>query len=62
MVRRPFTNFAAACLLAPVLSLVAFAEPAKDGLVAHWDFNEGKGDILHDRSGNGNDGKIHGAK
>ena len=22
------------------------------GLVAHWNFDEGKGDILHDRSGN----------
>ena len=32
------------------------------GLVAHWDFNEGKGGVLHDRSGDKNDGKIHGAK
>ena len=32
------------------------------GLVAHWDFDEGKGDVLHDRSGNNNHGKIHGAK
>ena len=33
-----------------------------DGLVAHWAFDEGKGDVLHDRSGNKNNGKIHGAK
>jgi len=34
----------------------------KPGLVAHWDFNEGTGSILHDRSGNENHGKIAGAK
>ena len=38
-----------------------WAERAK-GLVAHWDFDEGKGDVLHDISGNKNDGKIRGAK
>jgi hypothetical protein len=32
-----------------------------DGLVGSWDFDEGSGDILHDRSGHGNDGQIHGA-
>ena len=32
------------------------------GLVARWDFNEGKGDVLNDRSGNNNHGKIHGAR
>ena len=32
------------------------------GLVAHWEFDEGKGEVLHDRSGNENHGKIHGAK
>jgi hypothetical protein len=31
------------------------------GLVAHWDFDEGSGDVLHDVSGNGNDGTIYGA-
>jgi hypothetical protein len=31
------------------------------GLVAHWDFDEGTGDVLHDVSGNGNDGEIYGA-
>lgn len=33
-----------------------------EGPVAHWNFGEGKGAILHDRSGNKNHGKIHGAK
>ena len=32
------------------------------GLVAHWDFTEGSGEVLHDRSGHGNDGAIKGAK
>jgi len=27
-------------------------------IVAHWQFDEGTGDVLHDRSGNGNDGKL----
>jgi|GEM_PF-4179605 hypothetical protein len=31
------------------------------GLVAYWDFNEGNGDTLHDKSGNGNNGIIKGA-
>ena len=35
---------------------------AAEGLVGHWTFDEGKGDVLRDRSGNGNHGKIHGAK
>ena len=40
----------------------AAAAQSENGLVAHWDFNEGKGDVLHDRSGNANHGKIQGAK
>jgi len=32
-----------------------------DGLVAEWHFDEGAGSILHDSSGNGNDGMIYGA-
>jgi len=46
-------------ILFPVCGVLAADE---EGLVAHWDFSEGKGDILHDRSGNNNHGKIHGAK
>lgn len=30
------------------------------GLVAHWDFDEGSGEVVKDKSGNGNDGKIYG--
>ncbi len=32
-----------------------------EGLVAEWRFDEGAGSVLHDSSGNGNDGTIHGA-
>ena len=31
------------------------------GLVAHWDFDDGGGTTLHDRSGNGHHGRISGA-
>ena len=37
------------------------ARAAEDGLVAYWDFNEGDGLELHDKSGNKNDGNIYGA-
>ena len=51
------------CTLATISLFCAIAQAAgNDGLVAHWDFEEGKGDILQDRSGQGNHGKIHGAK
>jgi len=29
--------------------------------VAEWTFDEGRGEVVKDRSGNGNDGKVHGA-
>ncbi len=32
-----------------------------DGLIAHWSFDEGTGNVLHDASGGGHDGTIHGA-
>ena len=37
----------------------AFGQPK---IVASWNFDEGKGDVLHDVSGNGHDGKIFGAR
>ena len=33
----------------------------QDGLVTAYDFDEGAGAVLHDKSGNGNHGTIHGA-
>jgi len=46
-----------ALLLVPLAALQA-AEPS---LIAHWSFDEGSGNVLHDRSGNKHDGTIHGA-
>ena len=51
------------CLTCAVVSMaVGLVWAAQEGPVAHWDFSEGKGDVLHDRSGSDNHGKIHGAK
>jgi len=36
-------------------------EHSDNGLVAEWHFDKGKGNIVKDSSGNGNDGIIHGA-
>jgi len=33
--------------------------PLDVGLVGYWSFDEGEGEIAHDKSGNGNDGTIH---
>lgn len=46
-------------VVVPMLSL-ATAHAERKGLVAHWDFSEGKGDVLHDRSGNEIHGKLIG--
>ena len=48
-------------------ALILFATTAaalgrEDGLVAHYDFEAGAGNVLHDGSGNGRDGKIVGAQ
>lgn len=47
-----------ALLLAPQAALHAAPKPA---LIAHWAFDEGSGEVLHDQSGNRHDGAIHGA-
>jgi hypothetical protein len=39
----------------------AIPGPPAAGLVAHWTCDEGEGTVLHDVSGNGHDGAIHGA-
>jgi len=41
-----------------VLFSVSFVFAAEEGLVGYWKFDEGKGDVATDSSGNGNDGKI----
>jgi hypothetical protein len=56
-----------------VLLLVAFgcrspeaararSEPATGGLVAHWTFDEGGGDVTRDVTGNGHGARLHGAR
>lgn len=49
--------FVGLCLLC-----AASMSHAEEGLVAHWDFDEGQGDVLRDRSGNDNHGRLHGAE
>ena len=55
---RPTLALLLVLLLAPLAAIPAAAEPS---LIAHWSFDEGSGDVLHDRSGNMHDGTIHGA-
>jgi len=52
-----------ACWFVVAVCCRSFADETANGLVGHWDFDEGAGHIhiLHDRSGNGNDGTIYGA-
>jgi hypothetical protein len=42
------------------LILVGAGQAAEEGLVARYDFEEGDGAVVHDRSGGGHDGKIVG--
>ena len=44
-----------------MIGVVGMTMQAQAALVAYWDFNEGSGTVLHDRSGNGNNGIINGA-
>ena len=39
----------------------AIAAESPSGLVVHWKFDEGQGDLLEDRSGNGHTGDINGS-
>ena len=47
-------------LFAGFLALPIFAQDIEKGLVAYWDFNETKGEIASDSSGNGHDGTLLG--
>ncbi len=50
--------FAIACIC--VMASVALAAKP-EGLTAEWNFDEGKGDVANDSSGNGHDAKLYGA-
>ena len=45
-----------------LIALPSLAKIDPDNITGMWLFNEGKGNIATDGSGNGNDGEIHGAK
>jgi len=48
-----------------ILGLLFLLPPGsrgEQGLVASWPCDEGQGAVLHDRTGHGGDGRIHGAK
>jgi hypothetical protein len=44
--------------MAIVGSCRAADDPVREGLIAHWKFTEGAGDVVRDSSGKGNDGTI----
>ena len=39
-----------------IASHVYEVDPASEGLVAYWKFDEGTGDTIRDQTGNGNNG------
>lgn len=49
-------------VLVTLFCFVSLGKAADEGLVAYYSFDEGEGNALHDLSGKGNDGVIHGAK
>jgi len=50
--------FAVLLFVTGVAPCVAQDDPVDRGLIAHWKFAEGVGDVVKDSSGEGNDGKI----
>ncbi len=54
-----FTFMALLCSL--IITSLSIANPAEDGLVAYWSFDEGAGKTATDATGNGHDGEFAGA-
>ncbi|RKU19532.1 hypothetical protein C6501_01345 [Candidatus Poribacteria bacterium] len=54
-----FTFMVLLCSL--IITSLSIANPAEDGLVAYWSFDEGAGKTATDATGNGHDGKFAGA-
>ncbi len=44
-----------------IITSLSIANPAEDGLVAYWSFDEGTGKTAADATGNGHDGEFKGA-
>lgn len=57
---RIYENFLYASLILFFLTLSCNVFSAEEGLVAYWSFDDGKGDVASDMTGNGNDGQIMG--
>jgi Concanavalin A-like lectin/glucanases superfamily len=56
-------SLAGIALMALTAASAGIAAPGEmSGLVAHYTFDEASGDVLHDRSGHGHDGRIVGAE
>lgn len=49
-----------ASMLIPVIMMCLSLSAAENGLLLHWQFNEGKGTVAKDSSGNGLDGTVAG--
>lgn len=56
-----FARFVFAAFVAACPGAAAWAQQ-EVGLVARWDFDEGKGEVAHDGSGHDNDGQLHGPR
>lgn len=52
----------ASIIIIPNIFVKTVKADITSGLVGYWNFNEGTGSILHDVSGNGNNGTIYGAQ
>ena len=53
-----FQHIALAVLLVPLAAVVCAQDKS---LIGHWTFDEAAGEVARDSSGNGRDGKVHGA-
>ena len=58
---KKFTTLIPSAFLLASTHFAASAGAVEEALAAWWDFGEGAGTVLHDQSGNGNNGTIHGA-
>lgn len=54
------TRYVPIVLCALTMQIAGYAH-ADGGLLAHWNFDDGKGDVAVDATGNGHDARLHGA-
>src|SRR5262249_48960572 len=53
---------ASACTVTPLDAIKVNPGSLEDGMVAHWTFDEGSGDVVPDHSGNRHEGQINGGR